>query len=112
MPEQTDEQLRSDAYLKMLDVLRPYRGRIISEWHDEKKNAVYLCLLCSRQEGACDDRPFWQGTVLVNIVHNGATFFHFGEDLMMLALGIPRSGGWGDIHAILNRISPPVQRVE
>lgn len=115
----TDRERRQEAHSKMLEVLRPYHPRCTAEWTDKQKNSVYLFVVFSKEADCYRDeatgkfeRHQVRGCVMVNLLHDGSTFFYYGEDLCLAQAGIDRTGKWEDSTAILEQLIKPLQPIE
>lgn len=115
----TDRERRQEAHSKMLEVLRPYHPRCTAEWTDKQKNAVYLFVLFSKDREAywnamaqSYERHKVRGCVVVNILHDGSTFFFYGEDFALKQAGIERTGKWDDSTAVLEQLIKPLPPIE
>lgn len=126
MLNETKLELRNRTFERVCDMLRPWCGRIIAEWRDKKKNAIYVFLICSRERDAGtpeDPRHQWRGTMTVNITNDGSPFFSIDEHLVYKAirnwseLGVmpvctwPDSGTWEATELLLKLLTPPLDPI-
>lgn len=123
MLNETKLELRSKTFARVCDMLQPWCGRVVAEWHDKKKNAVYVFLICSRERDAGtpeDPRHTWRGTMTVNITADGHSYFSFDEYLIRTVLkkwcelgslpvtDWPEAGTWEMTEHLLKLLTPPL----
>lgn len=125
MTNETDRVKRSATFTRVLDMMRPWLGRIVAEWHDKQKNAIYVFLICSKEADADHpdgNRHTWRGTVTVNITHDGSAYFSIDEYLVRAAIkswsemgSLPvhdweQVGTWEMTEQLLSILTPPLPK--